>query len=201
MGEFFVFLLCYMWYILSLYRFCNQYLNGFKIDKRIFVPLLFAIETAVSLSGSAGFPYILSAILHHILFTGLFLTAASDTVMKKIFAAFVLIAVRTFAWNFGCSFFSCLVLIFQKRMTGGQVIYMEPWLDGVIAAAAYIPVITAQNILRKKMDSVFDFKTNSWYLMTSVLLICMAAVVDIANWGASNGIMVVSHMDSAIGGS
>ena len=174
MGEFFVFLLCYMWYILSLYRFCNQYLNGFKIDKRIFVPLLFAIETAVSLSGSAGFPYILSAILHHILFTGLFLTAASDTVMKKIFAAFVLIAVRTFAWNFGCSFFSCLVLIFQKRMTGGQMINIEPWLDGVIAAAAYIPVITAQNILRKKMDSVFDFKTNSWYLMTSVLLICMA---------------------------
>lgn len=201
MGGFFVFLPCYIWYILSLYRFCDQYLNGFKIDKRIFVPLLLVIETAVSLSGSAGFPYILSAILHHILFTGLFLTAVSDTVMKKIFAAFVLIAVRTLAWNFGCSFFSCLVLILQNRMTGGQMIHMEPWLDGVIGAAAYIPVIIAQNILREKMDSVFDSKINSWYLMPSVLLICMVAVVDIANWGASNGIMVVSHMDSAAGGS
>ena len=144
MGGFFVFLLYYMWYILSLYRFCDQHLNGFKIDKKIFVLLLLVIEAAVSLSGSAGFPYILSAILHHILFTGLFLTAFSDTAMKKIFTAFVLIAVRIMAWNFGCSFFSCLVLILQNQMTGGQMIYIEPWLDGVIEAAAYIPVIMAQ---------------------------------------------------------
>ena len=200
MGGFFMFLLCYMWYILSLYRFCEQYLNGFKIDKKIFVLLLLVIETAAGLSGSVGFPYILSAILHHLLFTGLFLTTVSDTVMKKIFAAFVLIAVRTLAWNFGCSFFSCLVLILQKQITGGQMISIEPRLDVVIGAAAYIPVIMAQNFLRKKMDSVFDSKINSWYLMTSVLLICMVAVVDIANWGAANGIMVVSHMGSAAGG-
>ncbi len=44
MGGLFVFLLCYMGYILSLYRFCNQYLNHFKINKKIFVLLLLVIE-------------------------------------------------------------------------------------------------------------------------------------------------------------
>ncbi len=68
---------------------------------------------------------------------------------------------------------------------------MDFWLDGIIGAIAYFPVILVQNCLRKRLDSVLESKIRSWYLMTSAFFIGIVAVVDIVNWGASNGIMVV----------
>lgn len=196
-GDFIVFLFCYIGYIISLYKFCEKYLNRFKIEKKIFLFLLTVIEAGINFNGSVGTPYILSVMLSHILFTGLFFISFTDSAMKKVFAAMVLIAAKTLVWDFGCSFFSCIVLVCTNWITDGQVIYIEPWLDGMIGAAAYCLVILVQNALQKRLTSVFDNKISSWYLMASVLLICMIAVVDIVNWGASNGIMVVSNANGA----
>jgi len=195
--DFFVFLFCYTGYMVSLYQFCETYLNRFKIDKKIFIILLAVVEAGINFNGSVGTPYILSVMLSHILFVGLFFIAILDSAMKKVFAAMVLIAVKTLVWDFGCSFFSCIVLVCTNRITGGQVTYIEPWLNGMIGAAAYCLVILMQNALRKRLASVFDHKISSWYLMMSVLLGCMIAIVDIVNWGASNGIMVVSNANGA----
>lgn len=197
-GDFILFLFCYMGYIWTLYRFCKKYLNDLKIDRRVFIILLFVMEAVFNLNGSVGTPYILRAMLSHMLFVGLFLIAFSDHAMKKFFAAMVLIAVKTLALNFGSSFFSCIVLACTNWITGGQVAYIEPWLEGVTGTAAYCLVILVQIVLRKKFTSVFNHKISSWYLMISVLLICIVTVVDIVNWGASNGIIVVSNANGAV---
>lgn len=197
-GEFVVFLFCYIGYIWTVCRFCEKYLSRFKIDKKVFMILLAVTEAGIDIvNESIGIPYILLVALSHILFAGLFSLAFLDNTMKKIFAAMVLIAVRTFVLNFGCSFFSCIVLVCTHWITGGQVAYIDPGLENVISAAAYGMVILVLNILIKRLASVFDHKIDGWYLMTSVLLICIVAVVDIVNWGASNGIMVVSNANGA----
>lgn len=74
---------------------------------------------------------------------------------------------------------------------------MAPWLEGIIGAAAYFPVILVQNCLRKRLASVLESKIRSWYLMTTAFLMGIVAIVDIVNWGASNGIMVVSNAGGA----
>lgn len=104
-----------------------------------------------------------------------------------------MIAVRTFIFNFGCSFFSCILLIFTNWITGGQVTYIEPVLENIIGAMAYCMVILVLYILRKKIGSVFEHKINNWYFLMSVFIAGFVAVVDLVNWGASNGIMVVSN--------
>ena len=193
-----IFLFCYIGYVWIVYRFCEKYLNRFKIDKKVFIILLAVVEAGIDiLNESIGIPYILLVMLSHILFAGLLFIAFQDTTLKKIFAAMVLIAVRTLVLNFGCSFFSCIVLICTHWSTGGQVTYIEPGLENIIGAAAYCMVILTLNILIKKFASVLDNKVDGWYLITSVLLICIVAVVDIVNWGASNGVMVVSNANGA----
>ena len=192
-GDLIVFLFFYMGYILSLCKFCEKYLNRFQMNKKIFIILLLVMEIGVNFDGGAGAPYILRAMISHILFVSLFFIAFSDYVMKKVFVAMIVIATKTFVWNFGCSLFSCIALICSDLFAGRQAAYMDLWLDVIIGAVAYFPVILVQNCLRKRLDSVLESKIRSWYLMTSAFLIGIVAVVDIVNWGASNGIMVVSN--------
>lgn len=196
-GDLIVFLFFYVGYIISLCKFCEKYLNGFQINRKIFIILLLVIEAGVNFGGALAAPYILRAMISHILFVGLFFIAFSDTTMKKVFVAMVVIATKTFVWNFGCSLFSCIALVGSNLFAGRQAAYMPPWLDGIIGAAAYFSVILVQNCLRKRLASVVESKIRSWYLMTSAFLIGIVAVVDIVNWGASNGIMVVSNAGGA----
>lgn len=189
-----VFLFCYIGYLVSLYRFCERYLDHFRINKKIFIILLSVLEAGMGiLNENIGIPYILLVMVSHILFMGLFYIVFLDSPAKKIFAAMLMIAVRTFIFNFGCSFFSCILLIFTNWITGGQVTYIEPGLENVIGAMAYCMVILVLYILRKKIGSVFEHKINNWYFLMSVFIAGFVAVVDLVNWGASNGIMVVSN--------
>lgn len=192
-----VFGLCYIGYMISLYNFCDKYLNHFKLDKKIFILLASVIEATANLNGSVGTSYILNVIFCHVLFTGLLFIAVSDSAMKKIFAALVLIAVKTLVWDFSYSFFSCIALIFQNQIAGGQAVCIKPWQNSIIGAAAYVLIILVQTILQKKLVSVFDSKINSWYLMASLLLVCIIALMDIVNWGASSGIMVAANVRRA----
>lgn len=195
---FMVFLFCYIGYIVSLYRFSERYLKHVKIDKKAFIILLLVLETGIGiLNESIGISYILLIMISHILYLGLFYLIFLDNPAKKIFTAMLLIAVRTLILNFGCSFFSCIVLVYTNWTTGGQVTYIEPGLENIIGAAAYCMVILVLNILRKRIGSVFQHKINNWYFLMSVFIAGIVAVVDLVNWGASNGIMVVSNVNGA----
>lgn len=196
-GDLLIFLFCSIGYVAALYKFCEKYFKHLKIDKKIFMLLLAMMEMWINLNGSVGTRYFLSVIIGHILFVGLFLITFADSVMKKVFAAMILIAVKTLVWGFGCSFFSCIVLVCTKWITDGQMSYVETWLNGMIGGVTYCLAILVLNILRKRLDSVLVYKIESWYFMMSVLLGLIIAVVDIVNWGTSNGIMIVSNMYGA----
>ena len=189
-----VFLFCAAGYMAALYKFCAKYFKTFRMDKRIFIILLTVMEAVINLNGSVGTRYFLSVIISHVLFVGLFFVAFTDFAMKKIFAAMILIAVKTLVWDFGVSLFSCIVLAFQKQMTDGQIPYVLAWQNAMIGGATYCLVIFVLAVLREKLVLVFEAKMESWYLMMSVLLACVIVVADLVNWGTSSGIMVVSDV-------
>lgn len=188
-----VFYACFIGYVRAVYRFCGKYLRSSQAGKRAFAALLLAMEAGLSLNGSVGAPYFLGAVISHVLFTGLVLLLFSDQTVKKLFTAAVCIAVKVLVWSFGESFFACIALMCTRRMSGGQVLFMEPWLNGVIGGASWCLVISVFIILQKRLFSVYHDKTGSWYLMLSVLLFCIVAVADVLSWASSNGIMVAAN--------
>ncbi len=191
---FMVFLFCYIGYIAELYRFSERYLEHFRIDKKVFIILLPVMEAGINtLNERVSIHYILLIMISHILYLGLFCLFFSDSPAKKIFTAMLLIAVRTIVLNFGCSFFSCILLACTNWITEGQATFIGAGLEDIIGAMAYCMVILVLSILRRKIGSVFEHKINSWYYMISVLIAGIVAVVDLVNWGASRGIMVVSN--------
>lgn len=191
---FMVFLSCYIGYIAELYRFSERYLDHFRINKKVFIILLPVMEAGINtLNEGVSIPYILLSMISHILYLGLFCLFFLDSPAKKIFTAMLLIAVRTIVLNFGCSFFSCILLVYTNWITEGQATYIGAGLEDIIGAMAYCMVILVLHILRRKIGSVFEHKINNWYYMMSVLIAGIVAVVDFVNWGASRGIMVVSN--------
>ena len=191
--DYVLFYVCFLGYIREIYRFCGIYLNGFRIDKKVAIVLFLALETMISLNGSVGAPYFLSALISHVLFAGLVMAVFSDHVMKKLFTAAVCIAVKTLVWNFGESFFACIALACTKWMSGGRELFMAPWLTGVISGASCLLVAAVFAILRKRLSPVYHNKSGSWYLALSLLLFGITAVIDVVNWGSSNGIMVTAN--------
>ena len=188
--DYVVFFICSAGYIGAVYRFCTACLGSFRIDKKVFLGLFFAMEMGINLNGSVGISYFFSALISHVLFAGLILLTFSDSAMKKLFTAAICIATKTLVWNFGECFFSCLALACTKWISGGQALFMEPWLTGVIGAASYGLVLSVICLLRDKLVNVYSHKTGYWYLLLSLLLLGIVAVVDIVNWASSNGIMV-----------
>ena len=197
-GGFLVFLFGSAGYMAALYKFCEKHFMHFKINKKVFMILLTVMETGINLNGSVGTRYFFSVIISQIIFVCLFFLAFEDSAMKKVFAAMILITAKTLVWDFGGSFFSCMVLVCTNGMTDGQIPYIATWLNGMIGGATYGLVIFVVIVLRKKLDSVFEAKIESWYLMMSVFLACVIAVADLVNWGTSSGIMVVSDVGKTV---
>ena len=48
-------------------------------------------------------------------------------------------------------------------------------------------------VLKKALMTVFENEIRSWYFMLSNLLFSIVIIVEVVNWGASNGVMVVSN--------
>lgn len=189
--DYVVFFVCWMGYIGTVCGFCGRYLAPFRWDKKVFLLLLFGIEAGVNFNGSVGMPYFLSAVTSHVLFSGLILAAFSAPAMKKLFGAALCVAAKTLVWNFGECFFSCIALVGTRWATNAQV--LPPWLTGVIGGVSYCLVAGLLILLQKKAGSLFARKSGSFYLLLSALLFGIVAVVDVVNWGSSNGIMVVAR--------
>lgn len=196
--HFILFIFCYMWYIWSICNFCETYLDKCKINKRVFAFILFSAGMLVNaLNVWVSIPYIFTVMFSYLLLMGLFFAAFQDNIRKKIFIVLFLIVLKVLIWNFGCSFLSCLFLVFANLLTGGQITSIDLTMENIIGAAAYCMAALAINILKEKLAAVFHNKIQSWYSMLSLPLFLIILIVDTVNWGASNGILVVSDANGA----
>lgn len=185
--------LCYLGYVGAVCSFCTFFLKNFAINKKVFLVVLFGGEILLNRFRMwLGLPYI-SLLLNYLLFALWLFAAFKENTAKKLLSAAILITVKTLVWNFAGSFLSCLFLIGANLVTDGRITSIGFSVDYAIGGVSYLVVATIVLALKKALIPVFENETLSWYFMLSKLLFFIVIIVEVVNWGASNGIMVVSN--------
>lgn len=189
--------LCYLGYIGAVCNFCTYFLKHFTINKKIFVFILFGGEILLNCFRMwTGMPYI-SLMINYLFFILWLVVVFKENTAKKLLSAVILITIRTLVWNFACSFLSCLLLIGANLISSGRITVIGFTADYVVSGLSYLVAAAAVLALKKTLIPVFENEIINWYFMLSELLFLLVIIVEVVNWGASNGIMVVSNANGA----
>lgn len=195
----FVKLLCYLGYIYVAEKFCKEYLEISQINEKLFVifnfcggVLMYAVSKCYSI------PNIALALLNHTFFIGLILLLFRKNTEKKILVASILITITTLVENFCTSFFSCFMLLWLHTVKNIAVPLLGEGETNLIVFLSLSVTILVIYWGAKYFTSVFYCKTGKWYIILAIPLLAITAVIDVANWGASNGILVRSGGDMGL---
>lgn len=184
---------CYLGYIYGADSFCKKYLEISRTKETLFVILFFCGGIYLNLWNVYwSVPYILPASCMHILLLSLVVLLFRGGMEKKILAASVLITITTLAVNFLESFLSCLMLLWLHVGKHIEHPFLGEWEMDLIAGISFVIVTAVILWMPKMFQSVFYCRTEQWYIILAVPLLAVTAVMDVANWGASNGISVKS---------
>ncbi len=183
----------YLGYLWMADKFCKKYLETSKRNELLFVISYFCGWLLMEIVNRCyHVPYIFHVLLSHIFFMGLVLLLFQADVEKKILAASLLMLITILVKNFCGSFLSCLFLLFLHTVKKIPEPFLGGKVDYLISCASLLVVISAIYWMSKHLMSVFYGKTGKWYVTLSIPLLMFIAVLDVAGWGASNGIMVRS---------
>lgn len=184
---------CYLGYLWMGEKFCSTCLSTSKKRGQLFLLLSFCVWLCLEIGNRQySVPYIFPAALNRIFFTGLILLLFEAETEKKILAAFLLMTGTTLVGNVCESSLVCLILFFHHTVKKIPEPFLSEWEAGLTDSVSLLLVILAVYWMSKRLASVFYGKTRKWYLVATIPLFVMIAVIDIVNWGASNGIMARS---------
>lgn len=182
---------CYTW---AINKFCKKHFE-ITIKREIsFILLLFTTLLIVNMIHTLYYiPHIIYALLTHIIIIGLILLFFRADSGKKILAASVLITIITMVGDF-CDSLLCFLTLYMMHTVKG---IPEPFVDdrcaSLITCVHIIAVTLTIYGISERFESVFLGKTRQWYITATLPLLALITVIDVANWGASNGIMVISR--------
>lgn len=185
--------LCYIGYAWVASRFCKRQLKQFCMPEWLWI-LLFTIGILgiLHLSEEGLAPYIVTALLHHGFIGILIFLGGFGGTGKKLLVTGVLLLTKELAGNFFNSLFSCLALL----VLGGkqnEAISLGWKLDLGIGCMSFILFFILLWFMGNWLSPVFSGKPDRWYRMLSLPLFFLLFLIDIVNWGASNGVMVVYY--------
>lgn len=185
--------LCYLGYLGMADKFCKENLGASKKNEMLFMIISFVGWLTLTIA-SRWFlvPQIFFIIVEHILFMGLVLLLFRESWEKKILAVSMLMTVMTMVSTFSASFLSCLLLFFQHTMKRVSEPFLSELETGVIGGVGYCFAILAIYQMSGHMEQVFCGKRKKWYVILALPLLMIITVFDVADWGASHGIMVRS---------
>ena len=197
-GIFSVVLLCYAGYAWSMAVFCRFHLGCSRGKEKLFAILFAAFFMAVVITGEILYiPYILYAMLQHVFTAGLVVLLFWSETEKKVFAAVALITIRELVGTFADSLLSCLALVVKDVVNEGQTVGVSIWGSYLIGSAALAVTVGVTCFLSGRLTTVFRNKMKKWYVVLAVPLVFIVIVLDVVNFGASHGIMVVSDANGA----
>lgn len=192
-------ILFYLGYICMTKKFCKEYLEISQINEKLFVVFVFCGGMLLYAMGKCySIPNIVLTLLNHIFLMGWVLLLFCSNTEKKILVVSIVITATTLVENFCTSFFSCLMLVWLHTLKNITVPFLgkgETYLIGYISSTITILVIY---LGEKYLTSVFYCKTGKWYIISAIPLLAITEVIDVANWGASYGILVRSGGDMGL---
>lgn len=190
---YFITILCYFGYLCMVQKFCNGYLKISNKNKNLFVIFGFCIGMLINaMSKCYSIPNIIVSLLNHIFFIGLILLLFQRNTAKKILVFSILTALTTLVKNFCVSFFSCLLLFGLHKGEKITVPFLGEAELNLINCISLVITILVIYWASKHLTSIFYCKTGKWYIILAIPLLAITAIIDVANWGASNGILVRS---------
>lgn len=189
-----VLILCFFGYVWAIKGFCKSYLEISRRNELLFTALLFLGWGLLGILNEWYFvSYIVYITLHHIIFIWLVIVLFRGDVEKKTGVAAVLVTVTTLVGNFNSSLFSCLALL---GMHEGKKVFFQSvlsrWEYSIFDSILFVIEGVIIYWMSKMLNSVFYGKLKKWYVMLAIPLFAVTVTVDVANWGASRGIMVRS---------
>ncbi len=189
----FIGIVCYFAYLCTAVKFAKSYLEISWINEILFFAFFFGGKALIGAAGGNGTVWeIFPVLLGQMLFLGLVVLLFRGGAQKKILIGSVLLAVTTMVENFSVSVFSALLLWWMHTVKQ----LPSPVLDGQSGSLAVclgmVAVILAVSGMSKHGIAILNNGTGKWQTMLSVPLLVLTAVIDVANWGASNGILVRS---------
>ena len=188
-----IMIVCYLGYICAVDKFCKKYLEISRINERVFVLFLFGGRGFMNfMNRYCVIPDIFFILLNRIFFIGLVLLLFQRNTEKKILAASILITVTTLVQNFFVSFLSCLALFYLHTVKSIAVPFLREREFRLIVCISLVIAVLAIHWAAKHFVSVFYCKTRKWYVILAIPLLAVTAVIDVANWGASKGILIRS---------
>lgn len=186
-------LLCYLGYAWAANKFCKKYLKISKRNELLFFVFLLSGSALLNLWNERHLiPYIISALLSHLFVMGLVLLLFQGDRRKKLLAAAILVAVTKLTGNFCESFLSCAALLLLRTVKNTEVSFLNEWEICFIVCIRCAMQMLVLVWMSKHPVSVYGGETTKWYAVPAVPLLAVTAVIDVADWGASNGIFVRS---------
>lgn len=182
---------CYTW---AINRFCKRHFEITVIKEKVFILLLFTAMLIMNMISAHYFiPYIIYALLSHTVIAGLVPLFYRADLGKKILAASVFIAIVTMLGNFCDSLLCFLTLYMMHTVKGIPEPFVGDRCASLITCVHIIAVTLTIYGISERFESVFFGKTRQWYITAALPLLVITAIIDVADWGASNGIMVISR--------
>ena len=179
----------YAGYAWSIENFLNKYLDRPKHAGKIFALLLFlnyAIGNAICLSIS----YLAGVSFYHLMFFLLALLLFRAETEKKLSAAAILIVCVELTSRFAASGVNLIWLALSQKIPEKAAAIYSGCQEYLISILGFAAFLAAAHFLKKPLASVFGRKIKKWYLMLSIPLIVLIIIMDLAEWGATKGIMV-----------
>lgn len=185
--------LCCAGYLWTSDKFCKRYLRISGKNEGLFIFFSFSCWILINTANlRMSIPSFFLMVLNHLFFIELVVLLFQEHKGKKFLAASVLIAIITLTENFCHSFLSCLMLVFLHTVKK----IPEPFLSKrainlIVFISACLAILTIY-WMTEHFESVFYIRSERWYILFAVPLLVITMVIDAANWGAANGIMVRS---------
>lgn len=182
---------CYCGYIYAETGFCKKYLGLSKLNGYVSRFVIFAWWIIINIvNNNVCVPYIVMAIVDHIFFIGVVLILFEGEIEQKLPVASMLVAVTTLSGGFCESFCSCFILFLMHTAGNIPEPFLNEWENCLVICSRYvIEIIIIYFFMSKWLISVFYSKITKWNIVIAVPLLMVVIVSDIADWGASNGIL------------
>lgn len=179
--------------------FCRKQFEVSSPKSRLYAVLLFACLLANSIIYvHYAVPYIVYALLFHVIMIGFVQIAFRADAGKKLLAALIMIAVIEMSGNFCDSALCFLMLFILHTVRGIPEPFLADWHSDLIACIHIAAVTLTIYGMSGRLVSVFRGKTRQWYITASVPLLALIGVIDAADWGATRGILLISRNDMGL---
>lgn len=215
-------ILCRLGYLWAAGRFCRKYLEISEGKEKLWMALLLGsgMLSGVLRENFAALPDIFFILGQHVILIGSVMLLFQGGMERKFLTASILTAVTTLMGNFFTSLGACLLLVWKHTWHHIPVPFIEAGEENLLVCGVQIASMLAVCRLSGRRFSFFagqeipsldrvreENRTNGLsspvqsgsslglrkgYAVLAMPLLAVTLVVDVANWGASHGVMVRS---------